>query len=527
MLILTMFAVPALLLAAEPVHTPAAQSGPYSWTTGPFQYDGSGNVTAIGQWSFAYDPLSRLATSHMTTPRTVDQTFTYDSFGNMTQQTTSGMATPIPTDAATNHLDGATYDEAGSVKQLNSTSPNHAYSFTYDALNSITTESLDGAPTSYYVYTADDERLRLETTTGATHWRVRGLDQRVFRDFQLYGTTWSVSRDYVYRGALLAAITPTTVENFSLDHLGSPRLVSDLVGNEIARHTYLPFGQELGLSTDGEPMKFTGHERDDDPAGGAGSLDYMHTRYYSGMEGRFLSVDSANATTRIPQSWNHYAYVHDAPLNYVDPDGQDWTEALFTMGETYLDAYTFSEEIDVTPDTASASIDVSPPPSGEGGFGVFLMNSARGITDMRNPVTGMTVGEHWTVSLHGAEAFVDGAIPDVPFCDVCDNYTDPFEKHGFYNVNDPGLRASQLAGVPTGIVGSSVVGGQIIRSAGLFKNSSLFAKTTGVLNKNDFLRVGWGWRGSQKAGEPIFRVVVGGRNFLKSVPAWLRHMDFW
>jgi RHS repeat-associated protein len=302
-------------VSAGAQHTPAPQSGSYSWDTGAYQYDASGNITAIGTWTFAYDPLNRLAKSHVTAS---DQTFTYDSFGNMIQQPA--------TDTGTNHMAStiATYDDAGEVTQFKPSDPNHVYGFAYDALGSMTTESLNGASTSYFVYTADDERLRMESTTGPTHWRVRGLDQRVLRDFQFYGMTWSVSRDYVYRGALLAAITPTTVENFSLDHLGSPRLISDVAGNEIARHTYLPFGTELGVNTDGEPMKFTGHERDDDPAGGGGQLDYMHARYYAPIVTRFMSFDPTweSAEDANPQSWNRYAYVMNNPMNFSDPTGK-------------------------------------------------------------------------------------------------------------------------------------------------------------------------------------------------------------
>ena len=333
MILVTLMA-PALLFAAEPVHTPAPQSGPYSWTTGAYQYDASGNITAIGTWTFAYDPLSRLAASHVTTPpgAASDQTFTYDSFGNMVLQPASS--------TQTNHLDPimATYDEAGEVTLYHPPGSGHAYGFTYDALGSTTAETMDGVPSSYFVYTPSNERLRIEGN-GTTHWRVRDLGQRVLREFQLYDTTWSISRDYVYRGPLLAAITPTTLENFSLDHLNSPRLMTDVVGNEITRHTYLPFGQELGISADGEPMKFTGHERDDNPTDDAGTLDYMHARYYTFSVARFLSIDPAPASTLSPQSWNQYAYVHNSPVGLVDPTGTTEMEPLVIWDGSSLSDY--------------------------------------------------------------------------------------------------------------------------------------------------------------------------------------------
>ncbi len=68
-------------------------------------------------------------------------------------------------------------------------------------------------------------------------------------------------------------------------------------------------------------MRFTGHERDEDPEGHGNDLDYMHARYYSPRMGRFLSLDRILGTVRSPQSWNRYAYVHGNPMVMLDPDG--------------------------------------------------------------------------------------------------------------------------------------------------------------------------------------------------------------
>ncbi len=50
-------------------------------------------------------------------------------------------------------------------------------------------------------------------------------------------------------------------------------------------------------------------------------LDYMHARYCSPVQGRFLSSDRVSGNLRAPQSWNKYAYVLNNPLKYVDPSG--------------------------------------------------------------------------------------------------------------------------------------------------------------------------------------------------------------
>src|SRR5205823_3962433 len=107
---------------------------------------------------------------------------------------------------------------------------------------------------------------------------------------------WSWSKDYIYRDSSLlgtAASAPNHSEihtHFHLDHLGSPRMITDDGGNRLAFHTYLPFGAEApGSEIDNEQMKFTGHERDFDTLPDR-TLDYMHARYYAAL-GRFLSFD--------------------------------------------------------------------------------------------------------------------------------------------------------------------------------------------------------------------------------------------
>lgn len=117
--------------------------------------------------------------------------------------------------------------------------------------------------------------------------------------------------------------------------MGSTRLVSDASGAVVARHDYLPFGEELptlfgnrssvaGYSnTDDTRQKFTGKERDSESG-----FDNFEARYNSSPMGRFLSPDpgsdSGFENQDDPQSWNGYSYVRNNSLNLVDPDGRDY-----------------------------------------------------------------------------------------------------------------------------------------------------------------------------------------------------------
>ena len=82
-------------------------------------------------------------------------------------------------------------------------------------------------------------------------------------------------------------------------------------------HACYPADPDTQIASDA-PQKFTGKERDAETG-----LDFFLARYYSGAQGRFLSVDPDNtgASIKDPQSWNAYAYSRNNPLLYTDPTG--------------------------------------------------------------------------------------------------------------------------------------------------------------------------------------------------------------
>jgi RHS repeat-associated protein len=103
------------------------------------------------------------------------------------------------------------------------------------------------------------------------------------------------------------------------------------------RYDYLPFGEGLDDTYNGQSamysigalpqpsygqsMKFTSKERDSESG-----LDWFDTRYFSAAQGRYTSPDGMIAKKEWlsdPQRWNHYAYVRNNPLRYIDPKGED------------------------------------------------------------------------------------------------------------------------------------------------------------------------------------------------------------
>lgn len=304
-----------------------------NWTAGvSYSYDGSGNIRRIGNDRFAYDQAGRLVRA---TVNGKERRYVYDAFGNRTECThapgqpeESDCQFGLEVDSKLNRLEGVHYDARGNVVAFGG----HTYS--YDAVNMARRDQF-GVLAREYVYTADDERIATYRVGSTWHWTVRDATGRVLREFTSEAdgsssTRWT--RDNVWRDGLLLASrqllagAPVT-RHYHLDHLGTPRRVTDETDVTVGFHDYYAFGPEVSGGLD-EPaatsLQYTGHERDKWSGEGMGTLDYMHARYYSPHAGRFLTVDpSATAHLQSPQTWNLYAYVGNDPIGHFDPDGRN------------------------------------------------------------------------------------------------------------------------------------------------------------------------------------------------------------
>ncbi|HEX6898270.1 MAG TPA: RHS repeat-associated core domain-containing protein [Thermoanaerobaculia bacterium] len=311
--------------------------GAVRWSTGAYAYDGAGNVKTIGTHAFTYDKVSRLKSANLYlepngSTNLRSQTFTYDAFGNLLA--IGGHAgRNTPTTPGTNRLALASYDASGNVTSWNG----NAYA--YDPFN-LMWNYRTGSDEWVYLYTADDERAWSYKTDNTSLWALRGLDNKVLREYTTNGA-WSVASDYIHRdGALLAAETPQGLRHFHLDHLGTPRLISDGLGQQKAYHVYYPYGDEAtAFNQDTIRAKFTGHERDLNNSAGAGDdLDYMHARFYGPLVGRFMSMDTVQGKSKVPQTWNRYTYTLSNPLKFIDSDGK-FVDIVLDVGFIAYDLY--------------------------------------------------------------------------------------------------------------------------------------------------------------------------------------------
>lgn len=307
--------------------------GGQNWSTGDYAYDGAGNIKAVGLETFLYDGVGRLVEG---SAKNNTEEYQYDAFGNLNQVTRTypdqtEETRAISVSSVNNRLTTATYDAAGSMTQWN------GVDYTYDPLHRQTRVDV-GQASWVHLYTAGGERVWSVFEPGspfeplAETFSIRDPSGRVLRRYLVssgLGTeTWEWVSDQVFRGSsLLASVHPDggggeSVRHFHLDHLGSPRAVTDSGMVKIFDHAFLPYGEEVtdpGQSD--SPFRFTGHERDFQFGTSMDDQDYMHARYYSPHLGRFGRVDPVRGAPGNPMSLNRYTYALGAPVLLRDPQG--------------------------------------------------------------------------------------------------------------------------------------------------------------------------------------------------------------
>ena len=130
-----------------------------------------------------------------------------------------------------------------------------------------------------------------------------------------------ISTDTSTRTSPLVLLEPEglVVAHYHLDALGSVRAVTNAQGGVLARHDFLPFGEELAPQNPPEDRKlFTGQERDFETG-----IDYFNARMLRPDLGRFLTPDPLSALPGYAgaQDLSPYTYVQNNPTGFVNPTG--------------------------------------------------------------------------------------------------------------------------------------------------------------------------------------------------------------
>ena len=113
------------------------------------------------------------------------------------------------------------------------------------------------------------------------------------------------------------------------DHLGTAIAVTNGgSGAVLWRDHYLPFGKDVQRTQneiDLDEEGFTGHVKDKQTG-----MIYMQARYYFTEGMRFTSADPVQFSVDEPQMFNRYSYVHNDPINQIDPDGRQAVPSRFS-----------------------------------------------------------------------------------------------------------------------------------------------------------------------------------------------------
>jgi RHS repeat-associated protein len=484
-----------------------------------------GRITQRKDWvsgeeiTYQYDSLKRLITAQTTGPEW-GQSFGYDGFGNLLSQTVTKGSAPslnVTVDPATNRMtnSGMSYDANGSLTAM------PGLTMTYDTDNRMLSNSSGDS----YFYDASGQRVM--KTNGST------------LEYYFYGVEGNLLNNWpngynVYFGSKLIYNSGGTVVT---DRLGSV-----VHKEQWTEARYFPYGDEPTTTQQNRP-KFATYFRD-----GTTALDYAQQRYYASTLGRFTSPDRSgkNESLGNPQSFNRYAYVNGDPANFNDPSGDSAiTEYCISKGlfgstdcasfiTAYGMQYTGSSFI-----LDSQSFDI------EGGdlsqflqsprFAEEMAYNARVLGDWKGSSTPGWLASQGIDPYPAAEPTQSGVgvvingqpYPEVikplpktqPVTAICGDF---YCKQGSTIIPNMSAPVGKLMSLQQDI-GTEVAVVTVVAAPAIVGTSvpqALFSREFGLLNRNPYLRIGWGWSGKKLTGREVFRIGFGSG---KGHPHW----DWW
>ncbi|MCM0593810.1 MAG: CARDB domain-containing protein [Gloeotrichia echinulata DEX184] len=282
-----------------------------------YTYDNAGRRTSTttleGTTTYGYDSIGQLTLVNLPNGRIIE--YQYDAAGNRIKVKDSGVETAYSTNNLNQYtsVGAATYNYDTDGNLISKTQGGNTWSYSYDSEN-----RLIGAVTPEgnwsYEYDALGNRIASILNGQRTEYLLdpTGLGDVVGE----YGGNGDIIARYTHGLGLVSRVDGTNAASYyDADAIGSIVGLTGADGDYLNQYSYLPFGESLStVEAVSNPFEYVGQwgvMRE------GNSLDFMRARFYSSLEGRFLTPDSLGISGGI----NLYEYAVNDPLNTVDIDG--------------------------------------------------------------------------------------------------------------------------------------------------------------------------------------------------------------
>lgn len=285
---------------------------------------------------YTFDPVGRVLSINHARGATslASMGYTYDAAGNrVSQQTSSAQALVTPPAVATyddaNRIlqrSGVTYAFDNNGNLVSEVGPNGTTTYSWDARDRLKTiaTSMGQVTTLLYDFTGSLITQAEQGGTSATRNFVVDAMSNVALEWRSDGQSNAVLTGPSLDAHLAIVNSTGGVEYGLSDGTNSVTKTVDQGGTVRGQFMYEPFGKTTNTGTV-YPFGYTGR------VSISASIYYLRARYYSPLDGRFLSEDPVGF---IDGGASGYAYVRNAPLALTDPTGMLWQEARAILTAT-------------------------------------------------------------------------------------------------------------------------------------------------------------------------------------------------
>lgn len=272
-----------------------------------YTYDKSSLITNINNHAYSYDNNQRLIKDN-------DEIYSYDKAGNLLNNNSIYKNNEL----LENKDFFFSYDKRGNLKSKISKTNNDKHLYTFNDENQLikllvqdkkqnTINELD------FTYDALNRRVSKKVNSIIHHYIYDG-----FNIIAILDENKKVISNIIHDELIDTPLTITTNNEtffYHRNHQGSIVALSDEEGEIVESFIYNAYGKIIShyiIKNTNNPYAYTAREYDLD------DLYYYRFRYYDSNIKRFLSLDPFS---HDDGDFNHYRYVENNPLNFLDPFG--------------------------------------------------------------------------------------------------------------------------------------------------------------------------------------------------------------